>query len=155
MTILKNIKIFKNIFITTGITVLFGIYSIYHLYFYINQLENKIDNLKKREIDDKQIYYDELIKMNDTVNLLTNRISKLETNSLYFQNTNQSDLNEMLYNNDYSQCNEEIKAIIKIGDYTCISKDECFEKDSDEDSIKSSVRSRSSSLSWVKKTLFG
>ena len=51
MSILKNIKLFKNIFITTGVTFLFGMYSIYHLYFYIRDLDNKLHNIRMKEKD--------------------------------------------------------------------------------------------------------
>jgi hypothetical protein len=156
MSVFKNIKFLKNMFITTGITVLFGMYSIFHLYFYINQLEKKLYNLKKMELDDLKV---QILKMNMNIDYLTDRIIKLEMSPSEFNQSefNQSELNQIDYNNDNLQYDEQMNVLKKIGDFTCIDKDELCEKDSDEESIKSSVRSRSSSLSlsWVKKTLFG
>jgi hypothetical protein len=159
MSVFKNIKFLKNMFITTGITVLFGMYSIFHLYFYINQLEKKLYNLKKMELDDLKV---QILKMNINIDYLTDRIIKLEMSpselnesELNESELNQIELNQIVYNNDNLQYDEQMNVLKKIGDFTCIDKDELCEKDSDEDSIKSSVRSRSSSLSWVKKTLFG
>ena len=73
MSILKNIKLFKNIFITTGVTFLFGMYSIYHLYFYIRDLDNKIHNLKIREKDYEQLEM-EVKKINNNLKLLSDKI---------------------------------------------------------------------------------
>ena len=174
MAILKNIKFFKNIFITTGITFIFGIYSIFQLYIYLNQIDNKINNLKKKEIHHKQLEL-EILKIKNNIDILSDRIIELEKNNTIL-NKNDVDINdvdindviELVNSNKYLSNFEdieyiedieeikEIKEIKKIGDFTCINMDEIAnqEKDSDEDSIKS-VRSRSSSLNWVKKTLFG
>jgi hypothetical protein len=157
MAILKNIKFFKNIFITTGITFIFGMYSIYHLYFYMKQIDNKINNLNKKEIDYKQLEL-EIIKINNNIDILSDRLIELETKNTMINETELTlnDLSEVAYNiKYYSNCEEveESSESKKIGDYTCISMEEIAneEKDNNEES----VRSRSSSLNWVKKTLFG
>jgi hypothetical protein len=162
MSILKNIKLFKNIFITTGVTFLFGMYSIYHLYFYIRDLDNKIHNLKIREKDYEQLEM-EVKKINNKLNLLSDKISGLnatnEFNENYLNlniNAEESEtLEERTFEETETLEGEETETLKEkenknISEYTCVSVE-----DFDHEPMEIRVRSRSSSLSWVKKSIFG
>jgi hypothetical protein len=163
MSIFKNIKFFKNIFITTGFTFIFGMYSVFHLYFYIKDIDAKMDNLTKKELDRKQLYFEELkvqiFEMNNSVSLLTKRINELESknNLIEYLSISETAISETAISETVisETAISEIDHTEETKEYTCINKDDLFEKDSDEESIKSGTRSRSASISWVKKQLFG
>jgi hypothetical protein len=163
MSVLKNIKLFKNIFITSGITFIFGIYSIYHLYFYIQHIEYthnaEITKLQKRIYKIENDYNDLKLELVDKIE---NSISKIEQTHLL-----SNDVSFKIETNNYLvnelEHNDQINAIKKI-DYTCIDMDNLFETDSDDyhnelskaNSIPTeSCRSRSKSWSSFTKRVFG
>ena len=96
--IIMNIK---NIFITSGMTLIFGVYSIYNIWEYLNNMDrlynNKIMALQQkleetnRKIEMLLIGYEkitnEIIKITDDFNITTNKIviieNKLLERSLY------------------------------------------------------------------------
>jgi hypothetical protein len=117
--------------------------------------------------------------MNNSVSLLTKRINELESknNLIEYLSISETAISETAISEtaisetaisetaiSETAINKTIinKTIIseidhteETKEYTCINKDDLFEKDSDEESIKSGTRSRSASISWVKKQLFG
>jgi hypothetical protein len=157
--------ILKNIFVTSGITFIFGMYSIYHLYIYMKKIDNKINNINninKRDLNYNQLEI-ELIKINNNIEILSDRIDELESKKNTIWNEDDdllneislNDVRELTFNNNLTD--EKLTEIKKIGDYTCISMEEIAneEKENEKDSDEESIRSRSSSLNWVKKTIFG
>ena len=163
MSVLKNIKLFKNIFITSGITFIFGIYSIYHLYFYIKHIEYthnaEITKLQKRIYKMENDYNDLKMGLYDKIE---NSISKIEKIQLLSNDVSSKDECNTYLDNELEH-KEEINAIKKI-DYTCIDMNDIFETDSDDyhnelsktNSMPTeSSRSRSKSWSSFTKRIFG
>ena len=84
----------KNIFITTGISLLFGVYSISNILEYLhilnNKRENKIKHLKclvYEKQDELQKKYNELSinynRINEEINILNNKIMELKDNKIF------------------------------------------------------------------------
>jgi len=78
----------KHIFITTGISVLFGAYSIYNLFDYmryINRFYNKQIMLLQTDLDDINKKYktieSEYLKIKEEILILSDKIINLETNN--------------------------------------------------------------------------
>ena len=132
--IMMNIK---NIFITTGISVLFGVYSIYNIFEYlrvlnnhqvkqINSLQNLLNETNKKYNDLQVKYvllqknYDKLTvsheENNNQTNLLNIQIIKLQedktidTNNISNENSNENS-NSTTYNNIICDLNSEIHIV--------------------------------------------
>ena len=132
--IMMNIK---NIFITTGISVLFGVYSIYNIFEYlrvlnnhqvkqINSLQNLLNETNKKYNDLQVKYvllqknYDKLTvsheENNNQTNLLNIQIIKLQedktidTNNISNENSNENS-NSTTYNNIICDLNSEIPIV--------------------------------------------
>ena len=179
MIILKNIRNSKNIIFTSGLTFLLGLYSIYHLFIFIKQMDNKINNLKNEENNKNKLEF-EIIKINNEISSILYKLQKLENqysslDKVIGENQIQSDnidigdekyIEEIELNNNCKINNEdknnknETTSLNpqKNDEFTCITLEECSETDSIKSTSSSNYkpRSRSSSLSWgAIKTIFG
>ena len=169
MTILRNIRVFKNIFITSGITFVFGIYSIYHLYFYIQHIEYKhdreINKLQKRINKMENDYNDLKVELNYKVSNIENNLLTIEQTHMYSNDISSEISSEYEHKKKLEielEYKEQINAIKNIG-YTCIDMNNLFEPDSDDERAVSDSKncinndSRSRSVSWssLSKKLFG
>lgn len=128
--IMMNIK---NIFITTGISVLFGVYSIYNIFEYlrvlnnhqvkqINSLQNLLNETNKKYNDLQVKYvllqknYDKLAvsheENNNQANLLNIQIIKLqEDKTIDTNNISNENSNSTTYNNIICDLNSEIPIV--------------------------------------------
>jgi hypothetical protein len=119
--IMMNIK---NIFITTGISVLFGVYSIYNILEYLRILNNhrvkQINSLRHLVNDtntkykDLQMKHDELQKnynelstnyekINKEINLLNIKIIELQENKMKYTDTTATDIDIYTNNSSYPE----------------------------------------------------
>ncbi len=104
----------KNIFLTTGISIFFGMYSIYNIVHYIQRIEMKhhsqVEQLNKI-IDDSYKHYEniknEYLKMRDEIVYLTNKIKVLE-NEIKEKENNMVNESEYVSSSDYETNSERI-----------------------------------------------
>ena len=111
--IMMNIK---NIFITTSISVLFGVYSIYNMLEYINNIEvyysNKLEELQIR-LDESNIKYENIDLKYKRVNKelldLYNRVKELEEKNEVIDTIFNSNNNFDNFDNTYVSDNNLLK----------------------------------------------
>jgi hypothetical protein len=138
----------KNIFVTTSISIVFGVYSLYNIVHYIQRLEikhhNHVDRLNKIIDETYQKYENiknEYLKMKEEIVSLNNKILTLEAEMKYRMS------NDKEFESSYISSNTESLRLSDITDINDIVCDSLCNLSPDYPSIPS--RSSSNSLDSI------